>query len=286
LEIIKTAGDKLQTINLANPSQQLTKGLFTKELEVAMLNGEADLAVHSLKDLPTELPEGLKLGAVSKREDVRDVLIFPGIETGHPHALNHSNGLLELAPGSTVATSSTRRAAQLLAIRPDIKTIPIRGNVGTRLQKLLDQPQLSGIILALAGLKRLGIQISESGQLQGKDISTGLCALILPTESMLPCVGQAALGIEIRQNDSLLDEVCQKLDHHETHQAVLAERAFLRGMGGGCLSPIAALATVENGQVSLRAVSFRDKQIKRGQGTDIAENAEALGARLAAELSV
>ncbi|MGV3774580.1 MAG: hydroxymethylbilane synthase [Verrucomicrobiales bacterium] len=284
LQIIKTTGDKLQTINLTNPNQQLTKGLFTKELEMAMLNGEADLAVHSLKDLPTELPEGLKLGAVSRREDVRDVLIYAGTETGHPNALQKGSGIKGLPENCTIATSSTRRQAQLLAIRPDIKTTPIRGNVGTRLQKLLDRHELSGIILALAGLKRLGFEVSDNSELKGKDVPPGLCVKILSTEEMLPCVGQAALGIEIRQNDPALDEICAKLTHQETYDAVMAERAFLRGMGGGCLSPIAALGTVANGKVSLKAVSFRNEQLKRAEGTDLTKNAEALGLQLAQEL--
>lgn len=285
LQIIKTTGDKLQTVNLTNPNQQLTKGLFTKELEIALLNGEADLAVHSLKDLPTELPEGLKLGAVSKREDVRDVLIFPGPATGHPHASQPGSRIKDLPTNSTIATSSTRRQAQLLALRPDIKTVPIRGNVGTRLNKLLERQELSGIILALAGIKRLGFQIPEDGCLLGPEVPNGLYTQILSTEEMLPCVGQAALGIEIRERDEVLEMICSRLNDEETNFAVTAERAFLRGMGGGCLSPIAAHGRINGDRVALNALSFRNEQVKRTSGVDVPRNAESLGLRLAEELS-
>src|SRR5688500_17661477 len=164
LMIIKTTGDKLQTINLTNPNQEVTKGLFTKELEVAMLNREADFAVHSLKDLPTELPEGLYLSGVSEREDVRDVLVYRSVSPSadkrgyRPHAQ-----LTVLVSGATIASSSTRRQAQILATRPDLKTVPIRGNVGTRLQKLAENPQLDATVLAYAGLKRLGYQVESNG---------------------------------------------------------------------------------------------------------------------------
>jgi hydroxymethylbilane synthase len=258
--------------------------LFTKELEVAMLAGEADLAVHSLKDLPTELPPGLKLGAASKREDVRDALLFAGPKTGHPHGMPPGSGLRDAAPGSTIATSSARRQAQLLALRPDLKTVPIRGNVGTRIHKLLEQTELSGIILALAGLKRLGFQIREDGQLQGNDVPSGIYASVLSTDQMLPCVGQAALGIEIRENDPLLDSLCAKLNDPNTWHAVLAERAFLRGMGGGCLSPVAAFAETNGNELFMRALSFRNEQVKQAEGSDLAANAAELGLRLAREL--
>ena len=146
LQIIKTTGDKLQTASLASPN--LPKGLFTKEIEEALLNGQADLAVHSLKDLPTELPAGLQLGAVSVRVDVRDVLV-----TRRSPALNSQPATLNSLPlRATVATSSTRRRAQLLDHRPDLNIVPIRGNVGTRLRKLAEQPELHAIVLAAAGL--------------------------------------------------------------------------------------------------------------------------------------
>ena len=158
LKIIKTSGDKFLGASMVNPDASLPKGLFTKELEIALLKGRADLAVHSLKDLPTELPEGLKLGAVAgKRADVRDVLIYkaplaPGLK------------LAQLPKGLTVATSSTRRQAQLLALRPDFKVVEIRGNVATRLRKLAEQADLGATILAAAGLGRLHFDLTESGR--------------------------------------------------------------------------------------------------------------------------
>jgi hydroxymethylbilane synthase len=286
LKIIKTTGDKLQTASLANAN--LPKGLFTKELEVALLNGEADLAVHSLKDLPTELPEGLKLGAVGRRVDVRDVLIRRRNDLGPADSQGGSpNGLTigSLPDGATLATSSTRRAAQLLALRPDLKTVPIRGNVGTRLKKLAEQPGLDGLILALAGLSRLSYRLEPEGRLAGPDLPDGLAGAPIPLGEMLPCVGQAALGIEVRSEDKRIDVVCAKLDHEETRRCVLAERAFLRAMGGGCQLAVAALAEMVSGRIYMRAVSFLGEIPKRAEGSAEAEGAEALGVELAARLA-
>jgi hydroxymethylbilane synthase len=282
LQIIKTTGDKLQTASLANASQQLPKGLFTKELEVALLNGEASFAVHSLKDLPTELPEGLHLGGASEREDVRDVLIYRS--SGKGRTLPPGSSLGDFAEGATIATSSTRRQAQLLAVRADLKTVPIRGNVGTRLQKLADNSELDGIVLALAGLKRLGYRVGEHGVLTGASVPEGLIAAILPVEQMLPCVGQAALGYECRADDPVGNEICQRLTHEATIQAVTAERAFLQGMGGGCLSPVAAHAEVRAGELRIRAVSFQGAAVKRTEKAGPAKEAAALGKAAASEL--
>lgn len=274
LKIIRTTGDKLQTANLANPNQQLTKGLFTKELEVALLNRESTLAVHSLKDLPTELPDGLTLGASTEREDPRDVLIYPGnLRSGGPF-----DGF---EPGAILATSSTRRAAQILAVRPDLKTLPVRGNVGTRLNKLATRGEFHGMILALAGLKRLGFTVSANGELAGPEVPANLAATILPVEMMLPCPGQAALGVEIRADDSLARELCAGLNHQDTLACVRAERAFLAGMGGGCLSPVAALAELRGTALRLRAVSFQDGTVRRGEQSGPIEAPEALGRDLA-----
>ena len=286
LKIIKTTGDKLQTINLTNPNQAVTKGLFTKELEVAMLNGDADFAVHSLKDLPTELPEGLYLSGVSEREDVRDVLIYrsPSIASIDRRGYLAHSRVQDFDAGSTIATSSTRRQAQVLAIRPELKTVPIRGNVGTRLQKLIDNPQLDGIILALAGLKRLGYRVELDGSLSGKDVPAGLLATILPVEQMLPCVGQAALGYESRIGDQEIDAIVARLNDLDTLHCVTAERAFLRGMGGGCLSPVAAYGDIPNGQLRLRAVSFRDGTVRRTEQVSAPAEAAGLGRRVADEL--
>ena len=286
LKIIKTTGDRLQTINLTNPNQVVTKGLFTKELEVAILNGEADFAVHSLKDLPTELPDGLYLSGVSEREDVRDVLIYrsPAIATTEKRGYVAHSRVQDMKSGATIATSSTRRQAQLLGIRPDLKTVPIRGNVGTRLQKLIDNAELDGIVLAFAGLKRLGYAVELDGSLSGKDVPAGLLATLLPLEQMLPCVGQAALGFESRIGDAETDAIVQLLNHETTMQCVTAERAFLHGMGGGCMSPVAAYGEVSNGTLRLRAVSFRNETVRRADQTASPQEAHNLGKRVAEEL--
>jgi hydroxymethylbilane synthase len=287
LKIIKTTGDKLQTINLTNPNQAVTKGLFTKELEVALLEREADFAVHSLKDLPTELPDGLYLSAVSEREDARDVLLYRSARNAPSGRGYQARArFTDFESGATIASSSTRRQAQILAIRPDLKTVPIRGNVGTRLNKLKKNPELDGTILALAGLKRLGHVISPEGQLVGTEIPAGIMASILPLDEMLPCVGQAALGFESRVGDAETDEICARLNDAQTFTAVTAERAFLRAMGGGCLSPVAAYAeTREPREVHLRAVSFQSGEMRRTEQSGPVERAAEVGVAAARAVS-
>lgn len=281
LKIIKTTGDKFQTASLA--SSDLPKGLFTKELEVAMLEGQADLAVHSLKDLPTDLLAGLTLGAVSVREDVRDVMIWR--EALSASAPQSGTSLLALLPkGATVATSSTRRGAQLLDHRPDLHIVPIRGNVGTRLRKIAEQNQLHATVLAAAGLKRLGYRLEEDGLLLGSDVPAGLRAAALSPEEMLPCVGQAAIGIEIRANDLRIEKIVVAFDHAETHACVLAERAFLRAMGGGCHLAVAALGRMTDRTVHLRAVSFLEGKPRRAEGNAPVAEAEKLGEELARQV--
>jgi hydroxymethylbilane synthase len=285
LRVIKTTGDKLQS---QNPQEPYTagKGLFTKELEIAILKGEADFAVHSLKDLPTELPDGLYLSGVSEREDVRDVLIYRGDGAALNGGKYYSakSRVSDFRSGATIATSSTRRSAQLLVIRSDLKTVPIRGNVGTRLRKLSEQPELDGIVLAFAGLKRLGFRIDSDGTLSGNDVPHELLATILPLEEMLPCVGQAALGFESRWDDKQTDAIVAKLNDVATLHCVTAERAFLRGMGGGCLSPVAAYGEIRGAELRLRAVSFRDDQVRRAERTGEPSKAAELGAQVAKEL--
>lgn len=280
LRILKTTGDKLQTASLAKEGQSLPKGLFTKELEVALLDRTADLAVHSLKDLPTELPAGLALGAVSARADVRDVLICRP-RGGAPLA-----ALRDLPEDAAVATSSTRRKAQLLACKPRLRVPDIRGNVLTRLQKLAADPELDGTILALAGLSRLGYLVTPEGVLTGEGVPNGLRAVVLELEEMLPCVGQGAIGIEIRQDDALPREICERLKDEDTLTAVVAERAFLAGMGGGCQSPVAAYARIHAGQVELRAVSFASGPVRHARGSRPVSQAAALGDSLARELKM
>ena len=302
LKIIKTTGDKLQTASLAKEGESLPKGLFTKELEVALLKNQADIAVHSLKDLPTELPAGLILGAIGKRADVRDVLIYrdaeylkseaaigPSADWSPSNAERRGYGpklaLKDLPKGATVATSSTRRKAQLLAHRPDLKVVDIRGNVVTRMQKLADKAELDATVLAAAGIGRLNFTISESGKLQGDAVPDGLLATILEPEIMLPCVGQGAIGIETRADDGRIAAICERLNHFNTQQCAIAERAFLAQMGGGCQSPVAAYAEIIGDQIRLRAVSFRDeKNVRRGEARRPIKEAADLGRAMANEL--
>jgi hydroxymethylbilane synthase len=301
IKIVKTTGDKLQTASLSQEGTTLPKGLFTKELEVALLENKADLAVHSLKDLPTDLPAGLKLGAVAKRADVRDVLIYRGaahfdlVATNQPSEASHSvepcrrgfqPGLKmqDLPAGATVATSSTRRRAQLLALNPGLKAPDIRGNVLTRMQKVAEKPELDATILALAGITRLKYRIAPGGPLEGENVPQGLLATVLDTDAMLPCVGQGAIGIEIRQGDDRLTKVCEHLNNLETFQCVTAERAFLAGMGGGCQSPVAAYAQIRDRSLHMEALSFATGPLRRAQATDLPSEAANLGRRLAAEL--
>ena len=281
LKIIKTTGDKLQTARPAAAAALATRALFTKELEAALLERRADLAVHSLKDLPTDLPGGLKLAAVAgKRADVRDVLIYR-IDNGLVPVM----ALSHFPPGLTVATGSARRQTQLLALRPDFLTAPIRGNVMTRLQKLLAQPALDATILAAAGLARLGVRLSpQTGWLSGGGVPNKLAFYIFPPELMLPCVGQGAIGLEIRQEDERMADICRWLDDFATSQCVAAERSFLRAMGGGCQTPIGAYAAVSGGHIHLRAVAHLTKNVQRAEGKSDLSQAVALGRTVAAQL--
>jgi hydroxymethylbilane synthase len=302
IKIIKTTGDKLQTAPPDLPGMPGTKGLFTKELEVALLNGEADLAVHSLKDLPTELPDGLDLRAVLPRADVRDVLIYRDASALPAGRSALSPGQRGLSPGATlkdfptgalIATSSTRRQAQLLAVRPDLKVGPIRGNVGTRLQKLTEQAELDGLVLAAAGLNRLRFSISDDGRLcappdDGGKAHTlsGLLATFLSVDEMIPCVGQGAIGLEGRKSDDRMQPIFAQLNDTATWSCVTAERAFLHAMGGGCLSPVAAHAQLAGGQLRMRAVSFRQSPARRTERSAPVASALELGAQTAQELKI
>jgi hydroxymethylbilane synthase len=224
IRIIKTLGDKILDVPLAKIGD---KGLFTKELEKAILDGEVDLAVHSLKDLPTNLDAGLAIGAVSAREDVRDAFLSPD-----------GKKLADLPPGAVLGTSSLRRRSQLLAAHPLLRVADLRGNVDTRVRKVIDDRQFDGGILALAGLKRLGLadRVTE----------------VLDADRMLPAVGQGALGIEVREGDDRVIARIAPLHDADTAHAVRCERAFLRALEGGCQVPIGALATVDGGGVTFR----------------------------------
>ena len=294
MKIVKTTGDNLQTASLAQQGGSLPKGLFTKELEVALLNHQAVLAVHSLKDLPTELPAELMLGAVDQRADVRDVLIYR--DADNPPSLAGSSGqsagrgfkpglrVEQLPSGAVVATSSPRRRAQLLAQNPHLNVPDIRGNVLTRIIRLAERAELDATVLALAGIARLKFRITPEGRLEGEGVPAGLLATILDLEVMLPCPGQGAIGIEIRDNDERSAAICARLNHVPTFQCVTAERAFLAGMGGGCQSPVAAYAETLGEQLRLRAVSFANGPARRGEARRPIQEARELGLQLAAEL--
>lgn len=301
LKIIKTTGDKLQTASMAQEGKTLPKGLFTKELEVALVKQKADLAVHSLKDLPTELPAGLKLGAVGKRADVRDVLIYR--DAAYLRAAEADKDSAEWSPGQSarrgfqpnlrirdlphgtvVATSSTRRRAQLLMLNPGLKAPDIRGNVVTRMTKLAERAELDATVLALAGLSRLNFQVTPEGKLTGDAVPDGLLATVLDLDDMLPCVGQGAVGIEIREADERIATICERLNHFNTMQCVTAERAFLAAMGGGCQSPVAAYAEVVGSKLRMRALSFITDTVRRAEGSSPLRSPVELGQQLAGEL--
>lgn len=227
VEIIKTTGDLRLDVNLSNPGA-LDKGLFTKELEQALLARRIDAAVHSLKDLPVEQPPGLTLGAILERANPADVLI-----TKHP------GGLATLPAGGAVATSSPRRKAQLLKLRPDLRVIDIRGNVPTRLRKLAEDPAMDGLLLAQAGLDRLGPEV----------VPANLHQTVIP--EILPAPGQGAIAVQCRENDEATLGLLRSIHHEDTARCVEAERAFLLSRGGGCHLPIGALAEIKNGELIL-----------------------------------
>jgi len=254
LKTIKTTGDKIQDVALAKVGG---KGLFVKEIETALQEGQADLAVHSLKDMPADLPAGLTIAAIPKREDPRDVFIGRG-------------GLKfdDLPEKARVGTSSLRRQAQLLAFKPGLEIIPLRGNVETRLRKL-NEENLDGVVLAAAGLKRLGL-----GYQQGE---------LLPAEIMLPAVGQGALALETREEDRKTRGLAEKLTDIDTLAAVTAERAFLARLQGGCQVPIAGFAWMEGEEVVLKALvaDLNGGRTVRGQGRAGRQQAAELGRQVA-----
>lgn len=223
--IIKTSGDIMQDVSLAKIG---SKGVFVKEIEDALLSGTVDLAVHSMKDVPTEIPAGLTFSAIMKREDARDVLV------------SKNNKKVEFMPrGARIGTGSLRRASQLLAVLPDLAIVSLRGNLETRLKKI-ETENLQGIILAAAGMKRMGLaeKISQ----------------YLPVETMLPAVGQGALGLQMRKTDHDLGKIVAKLNHVPTAAEVTAERSFLWHLGGGCLLPIAAFGKCEGDKLTLEGL--------------------------------
>ncbi len=252
-----TQGDKILDTPLAKIGG---KGLFVKELEAALMDGRADLAVHSMKDVPMALPEGLSLAVICEREDPLDAFVS-----------NHYASFADLPQGAKVGTSSLRRKCQILKARPDIEIIDLRGNVGTRLSKL-DDGQYDAIILASAGLKRLGLAERIRHTIQ-PDMS-------------LPAVGQGALGLECRSQDQAVLDLILPLMHAETNVCVRAERAFNAYLEGGCQVPIAGYATLQNGQLQIegRVGSVDGQTILKAVQYGAPEQAEMLGEELAKAL--
>lgn len=254
IEVITTTGDRFQS----GPLKEIgNKGLFTKEIEEALLDGRIDLAVHSLKDMPTEVPEGLAIAATPEREDPRDAMV--------------GSTLADLPAGARVGTGSLRRIAQLYAARPDLVVQPVRGNVDTRLRKL-DEGQFEAIVLAAAGLRRLGWaeRIAE----------------YLPPEVMCPAVGQGSLAIETRNDGGAGHQACARLNDPATNAAITAERAVLSVLGGGCQVPVGVYAAVSGARLHLQAVvSAPDgKTVVRRQAEAATGDAEAAGRELGQQL--
>jgi hydroxymethylbilane synthase len=261
IEIIKTTGDvKTDPLSVIGG-----KGVFTKELEDALLDGRIDLAVHSLKDLPTILPDSLAISAICQRDDPRDALVV------RDELKARAGSILNLPEQAVVGTSSQRRVAQLKSLRGDVVVKDVRGNVDTRLRKL-DEGQYDALILASAGLRRL-------------ELADRIDAAI-STEEMVPAVGQGAIAIETRADDEFTISTTSELDHRETRLACLAERAFLRSLGGGCQFPIAGHAVIENEELKLVGlVALPDgSKFLRDQLSGPQDNAEKIGSSLAARL--
>lgn len=254
---IQTSGDKILDVPLAKVGG---KGLFVKEIEEALLREEIDLAVHSMKDLPGILPDALHIPVITKREDPRDALVSPD-----------GKKLADLSEGATVGTSSLRRQAQLMAFRPDLHIVSLRGNLDTRLRKV-QEGNLDAIVLAAAGLHRMGWekQISE----------------YLPIEQLLPAIAQGALGIECRKDDPEIQEIVLTLNHSETSMAVRTERAMLARLEGGCQVPIGGHATFVDGKITLQGLvaSLDGKEIVREKQTVPFLEAGGLGVSVAEAL--
>jgi len=257
VKYIKTQGDKILDVALSKIGD---KGLFTKELEVALLEGEIDLAVHSLKDIPTRLPQGCKIGCITKRENPQDVIISPEGYT-----------LDTLPKGAKVGTSSLRRRAQILNYRADLQLEDIRGNLSTRLRKMIDE-DFAAIVLAAAGILRMGWQDQ--------------IAQYIPLNISLPAVGQGSLGIEIREDDQDTQQVIFPLHHKQSAYEILAERSLLAYLEGGCQIPIGALGKVHENSITLEAMvaSLDGKTLIRDEIQGCINKSEEIGIQLAERL--
>jgi len=269
LKKIKTTGDKILDVPLAKVGG---KGLFVKEIEEALLSNSADLAVHSMKDVPTALPEGLHLVSICKREDPRDAFVSQIQENSTGETIFKIPDFDNLPEGATVGTSSLRRMCQLLKVRPDLKISQLRGNLDTRVRKL-DEGQFDAIIVAAAGMKRLDM----ANRITQK----------LPVDISLPAIAQGAVGIECRTDDEFINKLLRFLNHLETSICVSAERAFLKKLEGGCQVPIAAYARLINpSSIFIEGLvgSESGETILRNSMEGRAEEAESIGIRLAEDL--
>jgi hydroxymethylbilane synthase len=236
---VRTLGDEYQGVELF---KKTNVGVFTKKLEEKLLSGEIDMAVHSLKDMPTDLPKRLAIAAFPEREDTRDCLIT-----------KKRLPLQKLRPGAVVGTGSSRRKCQLARVRPDLKLVDLRGNLDTRIGRVVKEGRLDAVVLAGAGLRRTKRYMKY--------------AAWLPLEVLMPAVGQGSLAIETRKNDARSFEMARRLNHAPTEKAVLAERAFLKKLQGGCRVPVGILSTVRSGQISLDAAVF---SVKNGDALRVA----------------
>jgi len=254
---IKTTGDMILDVPLARVGG---KGLFVKEIEEALLSGRVDLAVHSMKDVPTDLPDGLEISVITEREDPRDAFLS-----------NKVKSFDALPEGATLGTSSLRRQTQLLGLRPDLKVLDNRGNLDTRIRKM-EEGQFDAIILAAAGLRRLGWE--------------SRIAQYIPTEMSLPAIGQGALGIETRTDDPATRDAVAFLNHRDTAFSVRAERGFLKRLEGGCQVPIAAYGRTEGDAIVLEGMVGRPdgSEIVRGSARGTVADPEGLGVSLAEQL--
>jgi hydroxymethylbilane synthase len=257
LKVIRTKGDKILDVPLAKIGD---KGLFTREIERELLDGNLDLAVHSMKDLPVELPEGLALGPVPEREDPSDALVSP---RGYTH--------FTLPEGAVIGSSSLRRKAQLLKLRGDLEVRDLRGNLDSRLKKL-EEGQYTAMILARAGMVRMGW--------------AEMPYVTLPFSLFLPAVGQGALAVEVRADDGKVKSLLAPLDHRETRVSIFSERSFMRALEGGCQIPVGALARMQGGTLILEGLvaDLEGRMLFRGRIEGKPDEAEEMGVRLACRL--
>ena len=257
VKVIKTKGDKILDVALSRIGD---KGLFTKEIEKELLDGSIDMAIHSMKDLPSQMAPGLCIGAVLKRENPGDVLIS---RQGYKFS--------DLPEGAIIGTSSLRRISQIRALRPDIVLVDIRGNIETRIRKMYEQ-ELDGIVLAYAGVKRLGLEEKISD--------------ILPHNIMLPAVGQGAIAIEVRQGDTSNLELARSINHEPTNWATRTERSFLRVLEGGCQVPIGCYAEVSGENITVEGLvaSLDGRRVFRGSIQGKCQEADLIGRQLARDL--